>query len=79
MIMPLNRTKKYSQYYTTKYKAQIMSNVIQELVSHCVSIKNKEDQLTLVKTQGILNDYMKLLKEVEIKTRNDRLHKHTGV
>ncbi len=78
-MTPFNRTKRYTPYYTAKHKAQIMTNLIQELVSHCVAIKNKEDQLTLVKTQGILNDYMKLLKEVEIKTHNDRLHKHTGV
>ena len=78
MINP-KRDKRYSPYYTTKYKAQIMSNVIQELVNHCVETKNKEDKMTLVKTQGILNDYMKLLKEVEIKTRNDHLHKHKEV
>ena len=56
-----------------------MYNIIQELVTHCVETKNKEDKMILIKTQGILNNYMDLLKEVEIKTRNDRLHKHTGV
>ena len=79
MIMPLNRTRRYSPYYTTKYKANIMYNIIQELVTHCVETKNEEDKMILIKTQGILNNYMDLLKEVEIKTRNDHLHKHTGV
>lgn len=77
--MSLNRTKRYSPYYTTKYKANIMYNIIQELVTHCVETKNKEDKMTLIKTQGILNNYMDLLKEVEAKTRNAHLHKHTGV
>ena len=56
-----------------------MYNIIQELVTHCVETKNKEDKMTLIKTQGILNNYMDLLKEVEAKTRNAHLHKHTGV
>tara|TARA_R100001163_G_C5066482_1_gene204951 strand:+ start:4220 stop:4534 length:315 start_codon:yes stop_codon:yes gene_type:complete len=59
------------KYSTIKYKYNIMSRVIRELVIHCVKTKNKEDQMTLVKTQCILNDYLDLIEKDREKFPDD--------
>jgi len=39
------------------YKYQIVSKAIQLMVTWCCKNKNKKDQMILIKTQGILNDF----------------------
>lgn len=41
----------------TYYKYKIISKAIQIMVTWCVKNKDRESQMTLVKTQGILNNF----------------------
>lgn len=43
----------------SNFKYKIISNAIQLMVTWCSKNKNEEDQMILVKTQGILNKYYK--------------------
>ena len=41
----------------TYYKYQIISKAIQIMVTWCCQKKDRESQMILIKTQGILNDF----------------------
>ena len=50
----------------TRHKYVIISNAIQLMVNWCCKNKNKEDQMILVKAQGVLNKYFNNKTRMEI-------------
>ena len=68
----MKHNRKYPIYYTTKYKAQIMGNVIEELVRHCLKTNNKKERMSLIHTQVILDNYLELIEKKHNKIQNSQ-------
>ena len=56
----------------SEYKYKIISKVIQNLVTWCSKNNDKKNQMICVYFQGVLNDYMKKIKNTSSKRQAAR-------